>query len=97
MPVILDQAAYDVWLDPGMANVSAASELLKLFPCPADALPSCEHADQFRGQRRRGMLTPGRGLGSSPPPLLISGGGYLITPMADQTMDDGIREMALRC
>jgi putative SOS response-associated peptidase YedK len=28
MPVILDPDAYDVWLDPGMTNVGAASELL---------------------------------------------------------------------
>jgi putative SOS response-associated peptidase YedK len=31
MPVILDPDAYDLWLDPGMMNVSAASDLLK--PC----------------------------------------------------------------
>jgi putative SOS response-associated peptidase YedK len=35
MPVILDPDAYDVWLDPGMTNVAAASELLK----PYDARP----------------------------------------------------------
>jgi putative SOS response-associated peptidase YedK len=33
MPVILDPDAYDVWLDPGMTSVAAASELLK--PCDA--------------------------------------------------------------
>jgi putative SOS response-associated peptidase YedK len=33
MPVILDPDAYDLWLDPGMRNVDAASELLK--PCDA--------------------------------------------------------------
>jgi len=31
MPVILDPDAYDLWLDPGMTNVDAASELLKPF------------------------------------------------------------------
>ena len=31
MPVILDADAYDVWLDPGMTDVGAASELLKPF------------------------------------------------------------------
>jgi putative SOS response-associated peptidase YedK len=31
MPVILDPDAYDLWLDPGMADVSAASEMLKPF------------------------------------------------------------------
>ena len=30
MPVILDPDAYDAWLDPGMTNADAASELLKL-------------------------------------------------------------------
>ena len=33
MPVILDPDAYDAWLDPGMTNADAASELLK--PCDA--------------------------------------------------------------
>ena len=33
MPVILDPDGYDLWLDPGMRDVSAASELLK--PCDA--------------------------------------------------------------
>ena len=31
MPVILDPDSYDVWLDPGMNNVSVASEMLKPF------------------------------------------------------------------
>ena len=31
MPVILDPDAYDVWLDPGMRNAAAASELLKPY------------------------------------------------------------------
>ena len=31
MPVILDRDSYDLWLDPGMQNVAAISELLK--PC----------------------------------------------------------------
>jgi putative SOS response-associated peptidase YedK len=31
MPVILEPDSYDLWLDPGMRNVAAASELLK--PC----------------------------------------------------------------
>ncbi len=33
MPVILDPDGYDLWLDPGMHDVGAASELLK--PCDA--------------------------------------------------------------
>jgi putative SOS response-associated peptidase YedK len=33
MPVILDPDSYDLWLDPGMRDVSAASELLR----PRDA------------------------------------------------------------
>jgi putative SOS response-associated peptidase YedK len=31
MPVILDPDSYDLWLDPGMRDVAAASELLKPF------------------------------------------------------------------
>jgi putative SOS response-associated peptidase YedK len=31
MPVILDPDAYDLWLDPGMNDVDAASELLKTY------------------------------------------------------------------
>jgi putative SOS response-associated peptidase YedK len=33
MPVILDRCDYELWLDPGMTNVEAASEMLK--PCGA--------------------------------------------------------------
>ncbi len=33
MPVILDPDSYDLWLDPGMKDVTAVSELLK--PCDA--------------------------------------------------------------
>jgi putative SOS response-associated peptidase YedK len=33
MPVILDVGDYDLWLDPGMTSVEAASEMLK--PCDA--------------------------------------------------------------
>jgi putative SOS response-associated peptidase YedK len=33
MPVILDPDGYDLWLDPGMTDAGAASELLK--PCDA--------------------------------------------------------------
>ena len=31
MPVILDPDSYDVWLDPGMRDVTTASELLKPY------------------------------------------------------------------
>jgi putative SOS response-associated peptidase YedK len=31
MPVILDPEGYDLWLDPGMQNVGAASDLLKPY------------------------------------------------------------------
>lgn len=31
MPVILDPVDYDLWLDPGMTNVEAASDLLKPY------------------------------------------------------------------
>jgi putative SOS response-associated peptidase YedK len=33
MPVILDPDSYDLWLDPGMRDVAAASKLLR--PCDA--------------------------------------------------------------
>src|SRR5579864_474642 len=36
MPVILDPDSYDLWLDPGMQNVAAISELLK--PCDAQSM-----------------------------------------------------------
>jgi putative SOS response-associated peptidase YedK len=32
MPVILDPDSYDLWLDPGMRDVAAASDLLKPYP-----------------------------------------------------------------
>jgi putative SOS response-associated peptidase YedK len=31
MPVILDSGSYDLWLDPGMQNITAISELLKPY------------------------------------------------------------------
>jgi putative SOS response-associated peptidase YedK len=31
MPVILDPDGYEIWLDPGMTNAAAASELLKPY------------------------------------------------------------------
>ena len=31
MPVILDPDSYDLWLDPGMKDVRAATELLKPY------------------------------------------------------------------
>jgi putative SOS response-associated peptidase YedK len=33
--VILDRADYDLWLDPGMRNVDAVSELLKPYDAHA--------------------------------------------------------------
>jgi putative SOS response-associated peptidase YedK len=36
MPVILDRDSYDMWLDPGMRDVTTASELLK--PCDAQLM-----------------------------------------------------------
>jgi putative SOS response-associated peptidase YedK len=35
MPVILDPDSYDLWLDPGMNNVSVVSELLKPYDARA--------------------------------------------------------------
>jgi putative SOS response-associated peptidase YedK len=34
MPVIIDPDGYDLWLDPGMRSVAAASELLKPYDAP---------------------------------------------------------------
>lgn len=31
MPVILDRTNYDTWLDPGMKNVDALSEMLRPY------------------------------------------------------------------
>jgi putative SOS response-associated peptidase YedK len=31
MPVILDPDTYELWLDPGMTNVEAVSEMLKPY------------------------------------------------------------------
>jgi putative SOS response-associated peptidase YedK len=39
MPVILDRGDYDLWLDPGMTNVEAVSEMLK----PYDARVMCKY------------------------------------------------------
>jgi putative SOS response-associated peptidase YedK len=35
MPVILDPDSYDLWLDPGMQNIAAISELLKPYDAAA--------------------------------------------------------------
>ncbi|HEX4426890.1 MAG TPA: SOS response-associated peptidase [Terriglobales bacterium] len=35
MPVILDAASYDLWLDPGMKDVAAAADLLKPYDARA--------------------------------------------------------------
>jgi len=35
MPVILDPDCYDLWLDPGMKDVSATSDLLKPYDAQA--------------------------------------------------------------
>lgn len=37
MPVILDPNGYDLWLDPGMRDVAAVTEMLK----PGDARLMC--------------------------------------------------------
>jgi putative SOS response-associated peptidase YedK len=34
MPVIRDPDSYDLWLDPGMQNIAAISELLKPYDAP---------------------------------------------------------------
>ena len=35
VPVILDPDSYDLWLDPGMNNAAAASEMLKPYDARA--------------------------------------------------------------
>jgi putative SOS response-associated peptidase YedK len=50
MPVILDPDGYDLWLDRGMSDATAASDLLKPCDCPADAVLSRERWGQFRGE-----------------------------------------------
>jgi hypothetical protein len=49
MPVILDPHSYDLWLDPGSADVPPVSELLKRFDA-ADLLLPGEYAHQSRPQ-----------------------------------------------
>jgi putative SOS response-associated peptidase YedK len=51
MPVILDPEGDELWLDPGMRDVAAASDLAEALRCSADAVLSREHADQPRGER----------------------------------------------
>jgi putative SOS response-associated peptidase YedK len=47
MPVILDPDAYDPWLDPGMRDAAAASELLK--PCDAGVMRCCPIGTRING------------------------------------------------
>jgi putative SOS response-associated peptidase YedK len=52
MPVILDPDGYDLWFDPGMRDVSAASEVLK--PCDARRMRRYPVSTRInkRGERR---------------------------------------------
>jgi putative SOS response-associated peptidase YedK len=52
MPVILNLDSYDLWLDPGMTNVAAASELLKPFDARLMRCYSRQMSDQPHCQRR---------------------------------------------
>ena len=45
MPVILDPDSYDLWLDPGMQNVTAALRSAEALRCSADAKLSGKHED----------------------------------------------------
>jgi len=49
MPLILDPDGYDLWLDPDMKDVSAASA--EALRCPSDAVLCREHADQLCVER----------------------------------------------
>lgn len=62
MPVILGSESYDLWLDPGMQNVAAVSELLKPYEARLmrrgavdEELPS-QRSRQSCCERRRGVL-----------------------------------------
>jgi len=52
----LDPDSYDLWLDPGMKDVAAASELLKPYDAGPDAMLSRGQAGQQHGERRRSLL-----------------------------------------
>ena len=56
MPVILEPDGYELWLDPGMRDVTAAVRTVEASRCSANAALSREHSDQSRRERRRGML-----------------------------------------
>jgi putative SOS response-associated peptidase YedK len=54
MPVILGADSYDLWLDPGMTNVEAVSEMLK--PCDPRTMwcyPASTSANHFVSDDRR--------------------------------------------
>ena len=52
----LDPDSYDLELDAGMRDVSAASELLKHYDTRQMRCYPREHANQFRGKRRCRVL-----------------------------------------
>ena len=54
MPVILDPDSYDLWLDPGMQNVTAILELLKPYPTGVRMTPEARlrHVQTLVRQRR---------------------------------------------
>src|SRR5438034_11441381 len=48
LPVILGPDRYDLWLDPGMRDLAAASDLLKPYDGRFNAMLPREHASQSR-------------------------------------------------
>jgi putative SOS response-associated peptidase YedK len=48
MPVILAPDAYDLWLDPGMTNVDAISDLLKPYLGPMRSFPVSSHVNRVQ-------------------------------------------------
>jgi putative SOS response-associated peptidase YedK len=48
MPAILSSDDYDLWLDPGMANVAAAFDLLKPFDARQMRRFPVKRSDQSR-------------------------------------------------
>jgi hypothetical protein len=45
MPVILDPDCYDLWLDPGMSDMSGADRFSEALRFSADAVLSRERSD----------------------------------------------------
>jgi hypothetical protein len=56
MPLMLDPDSYDVWLDPGMQNVAAISDLLKPSLVSRRSLIFVQRL--FQGDKTSGFTRP---------------------------------------